>query len=68
VLEQTDSCDDGEMVAVWLKAENETTLKKFFREGARVRLQPMNATMSPIYTAADNVAVQGRVVTAIRSL
>jgi SOS-response transcriptional repressor LexA len=28
----------------------------------------MNATMSPIYTAADNVAVQGRVVTAIRSL
>lgn len=68
VLEQTDTCDDGEMVAVWLKAENETTLKKFFREGARVRLQPMNATMSPIYTAADNVAVQGRVVTAIRSL
>ena len=67
VLEPVNSCDNGEMVAVWLKAENETTLKKFFREGDRVRLQPMNSTMSPIYTSAENVEVQGRVVTAIRS-
>ncbi len=67
VLEPVSACDDGEMVAVWLKDENETTLKKFFREGDRVRLQPMNATMSPIYTRAENVEVQGRVVTAIRS-
>ncbi len=67
VLEPVDTCDDGEMVAVWLKDENETTLKKFFREGDRVRLQPMNSTMAPIYTRADNVEVQGRVVTAIRS-
>ena len=66
ILEPTRSCDDGEMVAVWLKAENETTLKKFFHEGERVRLQPMNATMDPIYTSADNIEVQGRVVTAIR--
>lgn len=66
ILEPTQSCDDGEMVAVWLKAENETTLKKFFHEGERVRLQPMNATMDPIYTSADNIEVQGRVVTAIR--
>jgi repressor LexA len=66
ILEPTHSCDDGEMVAVWLKAENETTLKKFFHEGDRVRLQPMNATMDPIYTSADNIEVQGRVVTAIR--
>lgn len=66
ILEPTQSCDDGEMVAVWLKAENETTLKKFFHEGHRVRLQPMNSTMDPIYTSADNIEVQGRVVTAIR--
>ncbi|MQA00274.1 MAG: repressor LexA [Dehalococcoidia bacterium] len=68
VLEATHSCDDGEMVAVWLRDENETTLKKFFHEGERIRLQPMNATMGPIYTRAANVEVQGRVVTAIRSL
>lgn len=68
VLEPVQSCDDGEMVAVWLKSENETTLKKFFHEGDRIRLQPMNSTMDPIYTRPDNIEVQGRVVTAIRSL
>ncbi|MCC7018075.1 MAG: repressor LexA [Rhodospirillales bacterium] len=67
ILEPTRSCDDGDMVAVWLKAENETTLKKFFHEGSRIRLQPMNATMSPIYTTPDNVEVQGRVLSSIRS-
>jgi repressor LexA len=68
VLEAVQSCDDGEMVAVWLKSENETTLKKFFHEGERIRLQPMNSTMEPIYTDPDNIEVHGRVVTAIRSL
>jgi repressor LexA len=68
ILESIQSCDDGEMVAVWLKNENETTLKKFFHEGDRIRLQPMNSTMEPIYTRPDNIEVQGRVVTAIRSL
>ena len=67
LLEATQSCDDGEMVAVWLKAENETTTKKFYREGERVRLQPMHTQMEPIYTAADNVEVQGRVLAAIRN-
>jgi repressor LexA len=67
VLEPVHSCDDGEMVAVWLRDENETTLKQFFHEGDRIRLQPMNATMQPIYTRPDNVEVQGRVVAAIRS-
>ncbi|MBM4415998.1 MAG: repressor LexA [Chloroflexi bacterium] len=67
ILEPTQSCDDGDMVAVWLKAENETTLKRFYHEGARIRLQPMNTSMQPIYTAADNVEVQGRVLASIRS-
>jgi repressor LexA len=66
ILEPTQSCDDGEMVAVWLREENETTLKKFFHEGAQVRLQPMNSTMDPIYTSPDNVEVQGRVLSSFR--
>jgi len=66
ILEATRSADDGDMVAVWLREENETTLKRFYHEGERVRLQPMNQAMKPIYTRADNVEVQGRVVTAIR--
>jgi repressor LexA len=67
ILEPVQSCDDGEMVAVWLRDEHETTLKQFFHEGSRIRLQPMNATMQPIYTRPENVEVQGRVVTSIRS-
>ncbi len=66
ILEGTHSADDGDMVAVWLREENETTLKRFYHEGERVRLQPMNQSMKPIYTSADNVEVQGKVVTAIR--
>jgi repressor LexA len=65
ILEQTNTCDDGDMVAAWLKRENEATLKKFYREGDRVRLQPANTTMKPIFTEADNVEVQGKVLATI---
>ena len=66
ILEPTLSCDDGEMVAVWLREENETTLKKLYHEGDRIRLQPMNSTIDPIYTSPDNVEVQGRVLSSFR--
>ena len=67
VLKQQETCENGETVAVWLKDERETTLKRFYLEGDRVRLQPANISMDPIYTAADNVEVQGRLVTVLRS-
>jgi repressor LexA len=66
ILEQTSAPRDGDMVAAWLVREEETTLKKIYREGDRVRLQPANETMQPIYTDAGNVEVQGRVIAAIR--
>lgn len=68
VLKKQETCDSGDTVAVWLKDEKETTLKKFFQEGSRVRLQPANSTMEPIYTAADNVEIQGKLVTVVRSV
>lgn len=68
VMEAASSADDGEMVAAWLKREQETTLKKLYRQGRRVRLQPANQTMQPIVTEAENVDVQGRVITVIRSM
>jgi len=68
IMEQTSSARDGDMVAAWLKNEQEATLKKFFREGDRVRLQPANATMEPIYTDAGNVEVQGRVIHVSRDM
>ena len=66
ILQATSDAHEGEMVAAWLKREEETTLKKFYREGDRIRLQPMNATMQPIYTTADNVEVRGRVISTVR--
>lgn len=57
---------DGDMVAAWLKLEQELTLKKLFREGDTIRLQPANHTMDPIYTPAANVTVQARVVSILR--
>ncbi len=65
ILEQTSTCDDGDMVAAWLKRENEATLKKFYREGDRIRLQPANSTMKPIFTEPDNVEVQGKVLATV---
>jgi repressor LexA len=67
ILEATNEAKQGEMVAAWLEDRQEATLKKFYREGDRVRLQPANETMQPIYTDASNVVVQGRVIAAFRS-
>ena len=67
ILEPRDTADPGEMVAAWIEDRGETTLKRYYPEGAKVRLQPMNSTMAPIYENADNVRVQGRVVATIRA-
>lgn len=68
VLKKQETCENGETVAVWLKDQRETTLKRFYLEGDRVRLQPANQTMDPIFTPAENVEVQGRLVTVLRSV
>jgi repressor LexA len=54
------------MAAVRIKSQNETTLKHFYREGTRVRLQPANSTMAPIFVDAADVEIQGKVVSTIR--
>jgi repressor LexA len=66
LLRATNEVRDGDMVAVWIKSQGETTLKHFYREGERVRLQPANSTMQPIYVDAADVEVQGRVVSTMR--
>ncbi|MBN1249400.1 MAG: transcriptional repressor LexA [Anaerolineae bacterium] len=68
VFKHQERVEQGQMAAVRLKDENETTLKKFYDEGKRVRLQPANPTMDPIYVPAHNVEVQGKVVLVIRQL
>jgi repressor LexA len=68
LLRHQESCENGETVAVWLKDERETTLKKFYHEGSKIRLQPANSTMEPIYADPSNVEIQGKLITVIRSM
>lgn len=69
VMKKVDQARNGEMVAVWLNDRNETTLKKFYLENGRVRLQPANPTMSPILVDdPSTVEVQGKVVLVLRQL
>lgn len=68
LMQQATTAENGEMVAAWLKSEEETTLKKLYRERSRIRLQPANAQMKPIYADSKNVEVQGKVIGVIRQL
>ena len=65
-LEPASTANQGDKVAVWLKDRGEVTLKRFYFEGDRVRLQPANSTMLPIYTAPGNVEIQGRFISSFR--
>ncbi len=65
-LEPAREAANGERVAVWLKDRGEVTLKRYYNEGGRVRLQPANSTMQPIYTTPENVEIQGRFISSIR--
>ena len=66
LVEPVQEAANGDMVVARLKLENETTLKRLYREGPMVRLQPANSQMAPIYAAGENVEVQGKVVGVIR--
>jgi len=64
IISRREQAYNGEMVVA--NVSGEVTLKRIYREGERVRLQPANATMSPIYAQARDVAVQGVVVGLMR--
>ena len=68
LMQHVNVVENGDTAAVWLKAEKEVTLKKVYREKDRIRLQPANSQMEPIYTAPDNVEIQGKVIAVIRQL
>lgn len=63
VIEEKKEARDGEIVVALLD-NGLATLKKFFKEATRIRLEPANSTMKPIY--AQNVTVQGTVVGLVR--
>jgi repressor LexA len=69
ILKKAVEARNGEMVAIWLPDRDETTLKYFYKEKDRYRLQPANPTMSPIYIPKDvPLEIKGKVVMVIRRL
>jgi repressor LexA len=65
VVEDRRAADNGEMV-IALVGGQDATLKKFYKEKGRIRLQPANPTMQPIYAEPDAVQIQGVVVGVMR--
>lgn len=69
ILKPAQAANNGDMVAVWLDDRDETTLKYFFKENNRIRLQPANPTMAPIYVEnPDALRIMGKVVMVIRQV
>ena len=68
IMKPAKDVHNGDLVAIWLRDKDETTLKYFFLENGKVRLQPANPTMKPIYIDdPSTVDIQGKIVMIIRA-
>lgn len=65
LVEKTKSAHNGDIVVALVEG-TDATLKRLYREGENIRLQPSNARMKPIIVPAKNVEVQGRVIGVLR--
>jgi repressor LexA len=72
VVRPSQTANNGEVVVALLtngpSEHGEATLKRYFREKDRVRLQPANQTMQPIFARPEDVKVQGKVIALIRRM
>jgi repressor LexA len=68
LMQAASSVENGQMAAVWLKSEKRATLKKVFVSPDRIRLQPANSQMKPIYADPQDCEIQGRVIGVIRQI
>jgi repressor LexA len=59
---------NGDMAAIFLTDRNESTLKRVFFEGKRLKLKPENPTMKPFYVDARHAQIQGKVLCVIRRI
>ena len=70
IISPTDTADNGDMVVALLTSaaseHGEATLKRYYKERNRIRLQPSNQSMQPIYARPEDVQVQGKVIALIR--
>tara|TARA_B100000945_G_scaffold321133_1_gene334042 strand:+ start:982 stop:1650 length:669 start_codon:yes stop_codon:yes gene_type:complete len=67
IIKQQSSVNNGDLAAIWLVDNEETTLKYFYKEKSTVRLQPANPTMDAIYVDPLNVRIQGKVILILRT-
>ena len=65
LVERTRTAREGEIIVALIDG-SDATLKRFYREGSMVRLQPSNTEMAPIYAPAANVSIQGKVLGVLR--
>ena len=65
LVEKINTARDGEIVVALVEG-TDATLKRLYREGAKIRLQPSNTAMPPIIVPAKSVQVQGRVIGVLR--
>jgi repressor LexA len=68
ILRVQETANNGDMVAVWLPDRGETTLKYFYREGEKIRLQPAHPLMEAIYVDSKNCQIRGKVLSVIRHI
>jgi repressor LexA len=66
IMRRDQEVRNGDLAAVFLTDRNESTLKRVYREGKRLKLKPENPTMKPFYVDARYAQIQGRVVCVIR--
>jgi len=66
IIERRSNAKNGEQVVALLDT-GEATLKRFYKEGSRVRLQPANSSMEPRIIEADRCRIQGVVIGLLRS-
>ena len=65
MVERIRTARNGEIVVALIDG-SDTTLKRFYKEGDRIRLQPSNTAMAPIMVPAASVQIQGRVIGVLR--
>jgi repressor LexA len=65
LVEKTQTARNGEIVVALVNG-SDTTLKRLYKEGETIRLQPSNAAMQPIMVPAAAVQIQGRVIGVLR--
>jgi repressor LexA len=72
IVKPQPTAENGEIVVALIRdetnPEGSATLKRLYREAGRVRLQPRNPDMAPIYVSPDHLTIQGKVVSVIRQV